>query len=142
MFHVFRVGMSNLHGLHIHVTGIVQGVGFRPFVYGLATRMNLNGWVRNTSAGVDVEVDGTENQLADFALALKNEHPPLARLDSFVVDNCPPGGFSAFEIRHSEPIPGAFIPISPDVSICGDCLQEMLDPTDRRFLYPFINCTN
>lgn len=134
--------MSNLQGLRIHITGTVQGVGFRPFVYKSAMRMKLRGWVRNTSAGVDIEVDGTEIQLTEFVHSLKKEQPPLSRIDSFVVNDCPPGGFSKFEIIHSEPIPGAFIPLSSDVSICDDCLQEMFDPTDRRFLYPFINCTN
>ncbi|MFC1997164.1 carbamoyltransferase HypF [Chloroflexota bacterium] len=134
--------MSNLHGLRVHITGIVQGVGYRPFVYELATRSKLRGWVRNTSAGLDIEVDGTEQQLEAFVQTLMKENPPLARLDSFDANDCPPGGFSTFEILPSESIPGAFIPISPDVSICDDCLQEMLDPADRRYLYPFINCTN
>jgi hydrogenase maturation protein HypF len=134
--------MSQTSGLRVHITGIVQGVGFRPFVYQVATRLGLNGWVRNTSAGVDIEVDGTEDQLDEFVRALENDRPPLARLDSVQVDRCPANGFSSFEIVHSEPIPGAFIPISPDVSICEDCLREMLNPSDRRYLYPFINCTN
>jgi hydrogenase maturation protein HypF len=134
--------MAELSGLRVKITGIVQGVGFRPFVYGLATRMNLKGWVRNTSAGVDIEVVGTVDQLENFVQALKNDHPPLARLDSLLVDSCPPNGYSNFEIVHSESIPGAFIPISPDVSICEDCLRELFDPSDKRYLYPFINCTN
>jgi len=134
--------MSQIQGLRIHITGIVQGVGFRPFVFGLASRYGFLGWVRNTSAGVDIQVDGHKDQLAGFVQALQKDHPPLARLDSLEVDDCPPGGFTGFEIIHSEPIPGAFIPISPDVSICEDCLSEMLDPVDRRYLYPFINCTN
>ena len=134
--------MSDLKCLHIHITGIVQGVGFRPFVYGLAIRMNLVGWVRNTSAGVDIEIEGTEDQLAVFVHALKNENPPLSKIDSLTKHDCLLTGFSKFEIFHSEPIPGAFIPISPDVSVCDDCLREMFDPTDRRYLYPFINCTN
>ncbi|MFN2236562.1 MAG: carbamoyltransferase HypF [Anaerolineales bacterium] len=134
--------MSEFTCLKIHITGIVQGVGFRPFVYSLAMRMDLKGWVRNTSAGVDIEIEGTEDQLAEFVSALKNENPPLSKIDSFTKYDCPLTGFSKFEILHSEPIPGAFIPISPDVSICDDCLREMHDPTDRRYLYPFINCTN
>ncbi len=134
--------MSELRGLRIHITGIVQGVGFRPFVYGLAKHLDLNGWVRNTSAGVDIEVDGMEYQLDEFVRTLNNNFPPLARIDTVEVASCPANGFSAFEIVHSAPIPGAYIPISPDVSICDDCLREMLDPTDWRYLYPFINCTN
>lgn len=131
-----------LKGVRIHITGIVQGVGFRPFVYGLATRHALNGWVRNTSAGVDIEVEGSQIELESFLDALQAEAPPLSRIDSFQVDWIPANGFTSFEIVHSEGKPGDFIPISPDVSICDDCLQELFDPADRRYRYPFINCTN
>ena len=131
-----------LSGGRIKITGTVQGVGFRPFVYGLATRLGLKGWVRNTSAGVDIQVDGIKEILDEFTHALKNDYPPLARIDSFQIAHSSPNGFTTFEILHSAPIPGAFIPISPDVSICTDCLRELFDPNDRRYLYPFINCTN
>jgi len=124
------------------VTGIVQGVGFRPFVYGLATQLGLKGWVCNTSAGVFIEVDGHEETLTKFLEALNNHPPPLSRVDSIYVENCNPKGFNSFKIVHSEPIPGAYIPISPDVSTCDDCLRELLDPLNKRYLYPFINCTN
>jgi hydrogenase maturation protein HypF len=134
--------MSELKGAKIHITGTVQGVGFRPFVYGAASRLKLNGWVRNTSAGVDIEVDGSQTELNEFIDALKNEIPPLAQIDTFQIQYTNPNGFTSFEIIHSEPIPGAFIPISPDVSICDDCLDELFDPADKRYLYPFINCTN
>ena len=134
--------MDNLSGARIHITGIVQGVGFRPFVFGLATRLALNGWVRNTSAGVDIEVDGPPELIQQFYSALKNETPPLARIDTCEISPRPPNGFTTFEIIHSAAIQDAFQPISPDVSICPDCLAELLDPADRRFLYPFINCTN
>jgi len=134
--------MTTINGARIHITGIVQGVGFRPFVYGLALSIELNGWVRNTSAGVDIEVDGDTAALDKFIQALKRQPPPLARIDSFDVVYCASNGFSSFEISHSESVPGAFIPISPDVSICDDCLHELYDPEDHRFLYPFINCTN
>jgi len=134
--------MTQSHGLRIHITGIVQGVGFRPFVYGLAKHLDLKGWVRNTSAGVDIEVDGSQTILDEFVRALNEDFPPLAQIDSVEVEQCPPQQFTTFEIVHSEQIPGAFIPISPDVSICEDCLHEMWDASDRRYLYPFINCTN
>ncbi len=134
--------MSELRGAKLHITGIVQGVGFRPFVYGLAARFDLKGWVRNTSAGVDIEVDGTQETLDAFVLALKTELPPLARMDTFTVSYGTPGRFTAFEIVHSEAVEGAFQPISPDVCICPDCLRELFDPSDRRYRYPFINCTN
>jgi hydrogenase maturation protein HypF len=131
-----------LKGARIHITGIVQGVGFRPFVYGLAARLALHGWVRNTSAGVEIEVDGPPQELETFITALRGEAPPLSRIDSFQVDWIPANGFSTFEIVHSEGKPGDFIPISPDVSTCSDCLEELFNPDDRRYRYPFINCTN
>jgi len=134
--------MAVNQGLKIHITGIVQGVGFRPFIYTLAKTMDMNGWVRNTSAGVDIQVDGNGDQLDAFIEKLKTSLPPLAKVDTIQVDTCNPQGFETFEIFHSESIPGAFIPISPDVSICDDCLFEMFDPSDNRYLYPFINCTN
>ncbi len=134
--------MTTTNGARIHITGIVQGVGFRPFVYGLAMRGKLNGWVRNTSAGVDIEVDGDVAVLEKFIQSLRDETPPLARIDSFDVVHCSSNGFSSFEIIHSALVPGAFIPVSPDVSICDDCLDELFDPEDHRYLYPFINCTN
>ena len=134
--------MTELQGKKIHIRGIVQGVGFRPFVYGLATNLNLKGWVKNTSAGVEIQVDGNDDDLVDFIDSLKNNSPPLARIDTFQSENCEPNSFTDFEILHSELIPGEFIPISPDVSTCDDCLREMLDPTNPRYLYPFINCTN
>ena len=138
----YNTGMSDLRGLRVHITGIVQGVGFRPFVHALATRYALTGWVRNTSAGVDIEVDGTPTALDAFLQALKSKIPPLARIDDLQATWQAPNGFTTFEIVHSEAVAGAFQPISPDVSICLDCLRELFDPDDRRYRYPFINCTN
>jgi hydrogenase maturation protein HypF len=134
--------VSDLRGTHIHITGVVQGVGFRPFVYALAKRFSLKGWVRNTSAGVDIEVEGAPETLTAFQEALQKEAPPLARIDEIHVEACPPNGYATFEIVHSEAIAEAFQPISPDVSLCDDCLRELLDAQDRRHRYPFINCTN
>ena len=134
--------MTDLCGANIHIKGIVQGVGFRPFVYGLAISLKLSGWVRNTSAGVEIQVDGTFEKINSFISYLKSELPPLARIDSVEVAIEAPHGFSGFEIVNSESLAGDFQPISPDVSICQDCLNELLDPSDRRFHYPFINCTN
>ncbi|MFO7661976.1 MAG: carbamoyltransferase HypF [Chloroflexota bacterium] len=134
--------MTDLRGAYIHITGVVQGVGFRPFVYSLAQRQALSGWVCNTSSGVEIEVDGTAEALAGFTAALQTELPPLARIDSLHVAERATNGFSRFEIRPSRAEAGAFQPISPDVATCDDCLRELLDPTNRRFRYPFINCTN
>jgi hydrogenase maturation protein HypF len=134
--------MPKLKGIHIHISGIVQGVGFRPFVYNLAQKYNLKGWVKNTSSGLDIQVDGLEDQLEVFTEKLKSEAPSLASLDQIEVKELPVSGFGAFEILQSESIPSAFQPISPDVCVCPDCASEMLNPKDRRYRYPFINCTN
>lgn len=131
-----------IEGAQIHISGIVQGVGFRPFVYNLAKRLGLKGWVRNTSAGVDIQVDGQPASLKAFVEALRSEAPALAHIDDLQVAWQEANGFQAFEIIHSEPEPSAFQPISPDVSLCADCLKELFDPGDRRHRYPFINCTN
>jgi hydrogenase maturation protein HypF len=131
-----------MQGLRVHITGIVQGVGFRPFVYNLATRHNLRGWVKNTSAGVDIAVDGDQETLDVFIQQLRDEAPPLSRIDDFSTVFQPANGFRSLEILHSETVEGAFQPISPDVAICADCLRELFDPNDRRYRYPFINCTN
>ena len=128
--------MSRLTGLKIHITGIVQGVGFRPFAYGLAKRLEISGWVRNTSAGVDIEVDGEKDVLDAFVKALRDEAPPLSRIDELTASSQAPNGFGSFDILHSEAVEGAFQPISPDVSICPDCLRELFDPSDRRYRYP------
>ncbi|MFQ6016362.1 MAG: acylphosphatase, partial [Anaerolineae bacterium] len=126
----------------VHVTGVVQGVGFRPFVYGLAQRYELTGWVCNTSAGVDIEIEGTPESLAQFLTALEAEAPPLAHIETVSVSDHPPNGYQRFEIRHSVAQAGQFQPISPDICTCPDCLRELFDPNDRRYRYPFINCTN
>lgn len=129
-------------GAQIHVTGVVQGVGFRPFVYGLAARHALKGWVRNTSAGVDIAIDGTPAELSSFVQAISVEAPPLAHVDSVSVEHRPCAGYSSFEILNSHVVDDAFQPISADVAVCSDCLDELFDPANRRHRYPFINCTN
>ena len=96
--------MTQKQALQIHIKGIVQGVGFRPFVYSLATRMGLFGWVRNTSAGVDIKVLGFKYDLVNFVNSLENDHPPLAVLDSITTEHCEPGSFTTFEILKSESI--------------------------------------
>ena len=130
-------------GLKIWVRGIVQGVGFRPFIYSLATRHNLTGWVRNTSGGVEIEINGPAQALQSFLTAIRSEKPPLARIDQLDSSPCcKSNSFTGFEIIASQTEPGQFIPVSPDASICPDCQAELFDPTNRRFRYPFINCTN
>lgn len=129
-------------GYKIHVDGIVQGVGFRPFVYNLAKSLNLNGWVRNTSSGVDIEITGSLANLDAFLQELRLNPPTLARLDQITTTPVEEFSFSDFLILESQPNEGDFIPISPDVSICPDCRRELFDPSNRRYRYPFINCTN
>jgi hydrogenase maturation protein HypF len=126
----------------IHITGVVQGVGFRPFVYRLAREHGLAGWVRNTSSGVDIEAEGPAEALASFLEALRAEAPPLAHIDRLLASDIPPSGHEGFAILHSQPQAGAFQPISPDIALCADCRRELFDPADRRYRYPFINCTN
>lgn len=123
----------------IEVKGIVQGVGFRPFVYNLATSLGLHGYVTNTSDGVTIEIEGDE--VKGFVERLRSEAPPLSKIVELRVFDLPPEGFRGFSIIESRDN-GRFTLISPDVSICDDCLRELYDPHDRRYLYPFINCTN
>src|SRR5512144_264272 len=106
-----------MQGLRVHIGGIVQGVGFRPFVYNLAARLHLKGWVKNTSAGVDIEVDGEKKSLDLFLQGLRDEAPPLSRIDEFSASFQAANGFRSFEILHSEAVEGEFQPISPDVAI-------------------------
>ena len=134
--------MSEVSGVRIHIQGVVQGVGFRPFVFSLAESSSLTGWVRNTSAGVEIEVDGSPKALDTFVASLRTDAPPLARIDSIEVETCDPGLHQEFTILPSKAFADASQPISPDVSLCADCRRELYDPSDRRFRYPFINCTN
>ena len=124
------------------VTGIVQGVGFRPFIHRLAHRLDLKGWVLNSTEGVVIEVEGPPEAVERFVGAIPREAPPLARVERVDRVALPPIGHSTFAIEPSQDGEGQFVLISPDICICEDCLREMRDPSDRRFRYPFINCTN
>jgi hydrogenase maturation protein HypF len=126
----------------IRISGTVQGVGFRPFVHNLAARQRVRGWVCNTSGSVEIVAEGEAEALETFTAALRAEAPPLAQIDSLEWESIPAAGYSAFEIRASVPEPGGFQPIAPDIALCADCERELFDPQDRRYLYPFINCTN
>jgi hydrogenase maturation protein HypF len=128
--------------LHVSISGVVQGVGFRPFVYNLAVRLELSGWVLNHSGGVDLEVEGPLEALDAFVAALTAEAPPLAHIEALAARAIPTQGLAGFEIRHSERQEGRYQLISPDVATCPDCLREVLDFADRRYRYPFTNCTN
>jgi hydrogenase maturation protein HypF len=132
----------SIAGKKIKVTGIVQGVGFRPFVYGLAEKYALAGWVRNSSSGVDIILEGLPTNLEHFLSDLQTHPPALARIDSCTAEEISVSGFSEFIIQPSLEEEGKFVPISPDMSICADCERELFDPQNRRYRYPFINCTN
>jgi len=126
----------------IDVSGIVQGVGFRPYVYRLATGRRLSGNIRNTPAGVTIEIQGPPETVQDFVEHLPAEAPPLARITSFLVREVACNKDVDFRIVHSHAGEEVRTLISPDVAICPDCLRELFDPADRRYHYPFINCTN
>jgi len=126
----------------ISVRGIVQGVGFRPFVYGLAVKYNLKGWVYNTSEDVRIEVEGEAEDIKQFERELKTKTPPLAYIENVTIEYHPPLGYKNFEIRQSQAQAGKYQLISPDVATCQPCLSELLNLEDRRYRYPFTNCTN
>jgi len=122
--------------------GAVQGVGFRPFVYKLAAEMQVNGWVSNTSQGVFIEVEGAKEVLDRFLLRLQKEIPPRAFIQSLEFSFLDPIGFEKFEIRESDATGAKTTIILPDITTCPDCLKEIFSPSNRRYLYPFTNCTN
>src|SRR6266540_3208198 len=124
------------------VRGAVQGVGFRPFVYRLATELQLRGWVVNCAQGVFIEVEGARESLQRFVSRLEKEKPPSALIQSLESSFLDSVGYGVFEIRESEAGGRKTALILPDLSTCADCLREIVDPTNRRFRYPFTNCTN
>jgi len=126
----------------VFVRGIVQGVGFRPFVYRLATGLDLAGWVRNGSDGVHIRLEGDTEKIEAFLHRLEEEAPPLARIDSVAVEEAESTEGEGFEIIHSDAVAPKSTAVSPDMTVCDACLAEMSDPADRRYGYPFINCTD
>ncbi|MDT8904051.1 carbamoyltransferase HypF [Anaeroselena agilis] len=128
--------------LRIEITGIVQGVGFRPFVHNLARRSAIAGWVANDGRGVVIEAEGEQPAVAAFLAALRTEAPPLAVIDAIRTGALTPAGDKEFAILASDPAAARLALISPDVATCADCRAEIADPADRRYRYPFTNCTN
>lgn len=128
--------------LQISIRGAVQGVGFRPFIYKLANELQLKGFISNNISGVNIEVEGDENALNKFLLKLRTDKPKLAFINSLEYSKLDLKGSSEFRIIESDSRgdPSAFI--LPDIALCDECLFEMFDPNDRRYLYSFINCTN
>lgn len=133
---------SNMRRIRVEVQGIVQGVGFRPSIYRLAHQWHLTGSIHNSESGVQIEVQGAEEDVAGFVAALPKEAPPLARLDEIRTAETALQEESEFRIEHSTRSQAANTLISPDIATCSDCLRELLDPADRRYGYPFLNCTN
>jgi len=126
----------------IRITGTVQGVGFRPFVYRLAADLRLAGWVGNDSLGVILEAEGSTAALDRLSRRLVDEAPPLARVASIKVEALPPTGATGFTIADSRAAGAPAVAVPVDAATCADCRRELFDPTDRRHRYPFINCTN
>ncbi|WP_199247174.1 carbamoyltransferase HypF [[Phormidium] sp. ETS-05] len=133
--------MPNKLRCKITIKGAVQGVGFRPFVYRLATELSLPGWVNNSAEGVFIEIEGSQEPIELFLQRLETEKPPLALINTVETAWLEPVGYGEFEIRAS--VGGAKTAIVlPDISTCSQCLAEIFDPQNRRYLYPFTNCTN
>ncbi len=128
--------------LKLYVTGVVQGVGFRPFVYRLATELGLKGYVLNSETGVVIEVEGEKERLEEFLKRLQSEKPPASQIFSIDKKFLEEVGYSGFEIRKSEKKGEVKVAVLPDLSTCKECLSELFDPENRRYRYPFINCTN
>jgi hydrogenase maturation protein HypF len=126
----------------IRVRGIVQGVGFRPFVYRLARENTLGGWVLNGEQGVEILLEGTEEGVADFIRDLKSKAPAAAEIAEIEISPAEPQGLNEFSIRESERRDRPTVRVSPDLPICADCLTELFEPSNPRFRYPYINCTN
>jgi len=128
--------------LRLEVQGTVQGVGFRPFVYRLATELGLVGWVENSPQGVVLEIEGSASSLDVFQVRFASELPPLARIESQKTAFLEQVGYSRFTVRASSFAGTKTATVLPDVATCPDCLKEIFDPQNRRFRYPFTNCTN
>jgi hydrogenase maturation protein HypF len=131
-------GAVTIEARRVRVTGVVQGVGFRPFVHRLAGELGLCGNVGNDSAGVLVEVEGRPAVLDEFVARLASDAPPLAIVETVTPSPIEVSGRDGFVIVESAVQPGRVTLVSPDVAVCDDCLAEMGDPTDRRYGHPFI----
>jgi hydrogenase maturation protein HypF len=131
-----------LRRIHLLVRGVVQGVGFRPYVYQLAVRFSLGGFVFNTGEGVVIEVEGPRSVVEQFLEALPSDAPPLLRITELLLDELAPTGEQRFHIRASYAGELVFSPVPPDISVCDACLAETRNPADRRYEYAFTNCTH
>jgi hydrogenase maturation protein HypF len=137
-----KVKSKTIQRASISVKGVVQGVGFRPFVYRLVIKHNLHGWVRNTSGKVEIEVEGGESEINSFLKELATQAPPMARIEYIQTVFSSPLGYTDFRIQESLAQSNQYQLISSDIATCMDCQDEIFNPVDRRFRYPFTNCTN
>jgi hydrogenase maturation protein HypF len=128
--------------LRIHISGVVQGVGFRPFVYRLAARHSIVGWVRNGERGVEIRAQGSDLDIDAFVAALVDEAPAASALAEIDIGQAPAGTFTEFTIEATQRTGDVSVRVSPDLAVCTDCLAELRDPADRRFGYAYVNCTN
>ena len=132
-----------IEALNITVTGIVQGVGFRPFVYRIAKEHQLTGWVLNAVDGVSIHVEGIAENIDRYTIALSSQHPVAAKVEEIDLEEAPVEGFGDFSIRFSDDsVVKKTTLVSPDLATCDECVKELFDSVDRRYRYPFINCTN
>ena len=131
-----------VHRTKATIQGIVQGIGFRPFIYNLAKKFDLNGFILNTSSGVEIEVEGDSENIEQFFKTIENNNLPLAHITSIERISLSPANYQDFIICESVASTERTTLISPDICVCKDCLAEMRNPKDRRYRYPFINCTN
>ncbi len=126
----------------INIKGIVQGVGFRPFVYKIAKENSINGWVKNTSKGVVIEAEGNDESIDKFIYMLKNNPPELSNITEIKINSREAIGYINFEIKFSENVDNAITNISPDIALCDKCKEDIQNKNNRRYGYPFTNCTN
>lgn len=134
--------VEKIQRLRVTVRGAVQGVGFRPFIYRLARDLNLSGWVNNSPQGVFIEVEGPPQELSAFRRRIEDDKPPRSFIQSLESSYLDPVGFVQFDIRPSEESGAKSAIVLPDIATCADCLEDVFDPANRRYLYPFTNCTN
>jgi hydrogenase maturation protein HypF len=127
--------------VQITIQGAVQGIGFRPFIYRLAAELRLSGWVKNSLRGILIEAEGSPSRLEVFLLRIEKEKPPGSFIQSLEFSFRDPLGYAGFEIRHSDDTGRPTALVFPDIATCPDCLGELFDPANRRYLYPFTNCT-
>ena len=127
--------------IRLSIMGAVQGVGFRPFVYNLARGLGLGGWVLNSPQGVQIEAEGPHEQIEEFLVRLQRDKPRLAFIQSLEWSYIDPIGLEEFKIRQSRAGGKRLALVLPDIATCDMCVQETLSPRDRRYIYPFTNCT-